>query len=110
SADVRVGAEVHRRLPRRGGPGVMTRIARRYHSARSAAGQLLVLGGTRRVAAGEWVRIVSPNQPDRRGQVIEASEQATVVHVQQEMIGFAPSSAGIVLTGEIARARVGRDL
>jgi V/A-type H+-transporting ATPase subunit B len=88
----------------------MTSIARRYHSARSAAGQLLVLGGTRRVAAGEWVRIVSPNQPDRRGQVIEASEQATVVHVQQEMIGFTPSSAELVLRGEITRARVGRDL
>ena len=88
----------------------MTSIARRYRSAASAAGQLLVLEGTRRVAAGEWVRIVAPSQAERRGQVIDASEHATVVHVQQEMIGLAPSRTEVVLTGEVARARVGRDL
>jgi V/A-type H+-transporting ATPase subunit B len=88
----------------------MTNIARRYHSAGSAAGQLLVLENTRRVAAGEWVRIETPGQAERRGQVIEASDRATIVHVQQEMIGLAPATAEIVLTGEVARARVGRDL
>ncbi len=88
----------------------MSGIARRYRSAASAAGQLLVLEGTVRVAAGEWVRIVSPAQAERRGQVIDASERATVVHVQQEMIGLAPSTTEVVLTGEVARARVGRDL
>jgi V/A-type H+-transporting ATPase subunit B len=88
----------------------MTSIARRYRSAASVAGQLLVLENTRRVAAGEWVRIESRGQAERRGQVIEASDRATVVHVQQEMIGLAPATAEIVLTGEVARARVGRDL
>jgi V/A-type H+-transporting ATPase subunit B len=88
----------------------MTGIPRTYHGAASAAGQLLIVERTRRVTAGEWVRILSPNQPERRGQVIDTSEDATVVHVQQEMIGMAPAAAEIVLTGDVAHTVVGRDL
>ena len=88
----------------------MTTVARTYHGAASASGQLLVIERTKRVAAGEWVTIMSPGQRPRRGQVIDASERATVVHVQQDLIGFSPSAADIVLTGGVARTVVGRDL
>lgn len=88
----------------------MTSVARTYHGAASASGQLLVIERTKRVAAGEWVTIVSPGQAARRGQVIDASESATVIHVQQDLIGFSPSAADIVLTGDVARTVVGRDL
>lgn len=88
----------------------MTTTARSYRGATAAAGQLVYLEGTHRAAAGEWVRILSPSQPERRGQVVDASEQVTVVHVQQEMIGLAPSHADIVLTGDVPRTAVGRDL
>lgn len=88
----------------------MSAIARRYHGAASAIGQLLVVEGTRGVAAGEWVRIETPGQAERRGQVIDASERATVVHVQQDMIGLSPASSTIVLTGDVPRVVVGRDL
>jgi V/A-type H+-transporting ATPase subunit B len=85
-------------------------VARTYHGAASASGQLLVLERTQRVVSGEWVTIMSPGQPPRRGQVIDASERATVIHVQQDLIGFSPSAADIVLTGDVARTVVGRDL
>ena len=88
----------------------MSSVARTYRGAASALGQLLVLEGTRRVAAGEWVRILAPGQAERRGQVIDASEHATIVHVQQEMIGLAPAKTDIVLTGRVAQTVVGRDL
>ena len=83
---------------------------RTYRGARAAAGQLLFLENARRVAAGEWVRIDTPSQPARLGQVVDASEQMTVVHVQQDMIGLTPRAATISLTGDIARVPVGHDL
>ena len=88
----------------------MSAIVRTYHGAASAVGQLLVIEGAKRAAAGEWVRIISPGQPERRGQVIDTSERATVVHVQQEMIGLAPAAADVLLTGRVATTVVGRDL
>jgi V/A-type H+-transporting ATPase subunit B len=88
----------------------MSVVARTYRGAASAAGQLLVVESTKRVAAGEWVRIVAPGQAERRGQVIDSSERATVVHVQQEMIGLRPASADVVLTGRTSETVVGRDL
>ena len=88
----------------------MTSVARTYRGAASAVGQLLVVEGTRHVAAGEWVRILAPGQPERGGQVIDTSEHATIVHVQQEMIGLPPATTDIVLTGRVAQTVVGRDL
>jgi V/A-type H+-transporting ATPase subunit B len=88
----------------------MSAVARTYRGVSSAMGQLLVIEGTKRAKAGEWVRIVTPGQPERRGQVIDASERATIVHVQQEMIGLAPAATEVVLTGRVATTVVGRDL
>jgi V/A-type H+-transporting ATPase subunit B len=88
----------------------MNAIVRTYRGAASAVGQLLVIEGTKRATAGEWVRILTPGQPERRGQVIDTSERATVVHVQQEMIGLAPATTDVLLTGRVATTVVGRDL
>lgn len=88
----------------------MTAVSRTYHGASALAGQLLFLERTRRVAAGEWVRIVAPGQAERRGQVVDAGEHATIVHVQQEMLGLGTASTDVVLTGEVSTTVVGRDL
>jgi V/A-type H+-transporting ATPase subunit B len=85
-------------------------LARTYHGASGAAGPLLFLRATRRVALGEWVTVAMPGEPVRRGQVIEAGEQLTVVQVLEETIGLAPSRAEVTLTGEIASVVVGREL
>ncbi|MBI2393646.1 MAG: V-type ATP synthase subunit B [Deltaproteobacteria bacterium] len=85
-------------------------LARAYHGASAATGPLLYVPRTHRAAAGEWVVIRAPGQPARRGQVIDAGEEITVVQVLDQTLGLAPAKAEITLTGDIARAVVGREL
>ena len=71
---------------------------------------MLYLSGAQRVALGEWVTVQSQDQPDVRGQVIDAGRDVTVVQVLEETFGLPPSTVRITLTGDVARAVVGRDL
>ncbi|MFI5311707.1 MAG: V-type ATP synthase subunit B [Gemmatimonadales bacterium] len=87
-----------------------TAVERTYRGAAAAGGPLLFLEGARRVALGEWVIVRLAGQADRRGQVIEAGERATVVQLLDETVGLAPDRATIVLTGEVASTVVGREL
>jgi V/A-type H+-transporting ATPase subunit B len=83
---------------------------RTYSGAAAATGSLLSLAGAQRVALGEWVRVTRPGQPDLRGYVVDAGADLTVVQVLEDTLGLAPASARVTLTGETARAVVGRDL
>ncbi|HET7785294.1 MAG TPA: V-type ATP synthase subunit B [Myxococcales bacterium] len=85
-------------------------MRREYKGASAAAGSLLFLRDARRVAMGEWVTVRVPGQQDRRGQVIDAGEEVTVVQVLEEMAGLQPTAAEISLGGETATAVVGREL
>lgn len=85
-------------------------MRRTYHGAAGAAGPLLFLRDTRRVALGEWVTLDARGVPRRRGQVIEAGESLTVVQVLEETLGLAPANTDVTLTGEIASVVVGREL
>ena len=88
----------------------MIALPRRYRGARSATGPLLFLEGTRRAALGEWVLVKVPGDPVRRGQVIDAGEQVTVVQVLDDTVGLAPARAEMTLTGRVATTVVGREL
>jgi V/A-type H+-transporting ATPase subunit B len=88
----------------------MSLVRRTYHGAAGAAGSLLFLRNARRVALGEWVSVAAAGQPPRRGQVIDASEDVTVVQVLDDTLGLAPAGATITLQGQIAAAPVGREL
>lgn len=85
-------------------------MKRTYHGASGAAGPLLFLRNTRRVALGEWVTLELPGETPRRGQVIEAGETLTVVQVLEETLGLAPAATAVTLTGEVASVVVGREL
>lgn len=85
-------------------------LQRTHHGAAAAGGPLLFLEGTRRVALGEWVIVRMADQPDRRGQVIDAGERTTVIQLLDETIGLAPDRADVILTGEVASTVVGREL
>jgi len=85
-------------------------LPRTYRGAAGAAGPLVFLRGTVRVALGERVRLEIPGQPARRGQVIEAGDSITVVQVFEETLGLAPAMASVTLTGDIASVVVGREL
>ncbi len=83
---------------------------RRYHGAQSASGPLLYLEKTLGVTLGEWVAITAAGVPPRRGQVIDAGEEITVVQILEETVGLPPSEAIVTLTGEPASVIVGREL
>ncbi|HEU5041260.1 MAG TPA: V-type ATP synthase subunit B [Gemmatimonadales bacterium] len=85
-------------------------MRRTYHGASGAAGPLMYLRGTRRVALGEWVTLDLAGEPPRRGQVIEAGESLTVIQVLEETLGIAPARTAVTLTGEVASVVVGREL
>jgi len=85
-------------------------LARAYRGASAATGPLLYVPRTHRAAMGEWVVIRAPDQPPRRGQIIDAGDEITVVQVLDETLGLSPARAEITLTGQIARAVVGREL
>jgi len=88
----------------------MSPLARTYHGVPAAAGPLLYLERTARVAFGEWVTIRVAGQSDRRGQVIDAGEEITVVQVLEETMGLPPARTDVTLTGEIGSTVVGREL
>ena len=81
-----------------------------HHGAAAAGGPLLFLERTRAVSLGEWVVVRQTGIADRRGQVIDAGEHATVVQLLDDTVGLAPDRAEIFLTGEVATTVVGREL
>jgi V/A-type H+-transporting ATPase subunit B len=83
---------------------------RSYHGAWGAAGPLLFLRNLRGVGLGEFVSIQSPGQPDRRGQVLEAATDVTVVQVLDETLGLTPAHSTATLTGQVPVTVVGREL
>ncbi len=88
----------------------MIPIARTYRGASAAAGPLLYIKRTPNVALGEWVTIRTPGEPARRGQVIDAGREITVIQVLEETIGLAPARADVTLSGDVASVVVGREL
>jgi V/A-type H+-transporting ATPase subunit B len=88
----------------------MSAVARRYHGAQGATGPLVYLRRTFGVMLGEWVLITAPGAPPRRGQVIDAGEEVTVVQVLEDTVGLSPTVAEVTLTGEAASVVVGREL
>lgn len=86
------------------------RVARTYAGARAAAGPLLYVEGTNRAALGEWVLIEAPDGQVRRGHVIDAGLDVTVIQVLEDTLGLPPAGVRITLTGDHASTPVGREL
>jgi len=85
-------------------------LPRRYRGAHAAAGPLLYVRPTPAAALGEWVTIRAPGQLERRGQVIDAGVEVSVIQVLEETVGLPPAAAVVTLTGEQASVVVGREL
>jgi V/A-type H+-transporting ATPase subunit B len=84
--------------------------ARTHHGARALAGALIYVEGTRAAAMGEIVEIRQPGAPPRRGQVIDAGADVTVIQILEDALGLSPARASITLAGATAEAPVGREL
>jgi V/A-type H+-transporting ATPase subunit B len=111
-------------------------ITRDYRTIRSVSGPLLFVERVSRVALGEIVRILLPSGEERRGQVIEVSEEHTealgstrpsrgiaeapegtrpsrgiaVIQVLEETIGIGVEGTWIRFTGEAAAIDLSRDV
>lgn len=88
----------------------MIGLPRIHHGARGVSGPLLYVADTQGAVLGEWTSIEVPGHAPRRGQVIEAGREVSVVQVLEDTVGLAPAQARVVLTGELAGAPVGREL
>ena len=87
-------------------------VTRRIRSASALRGPLLFVRGARRARLGEIVRIRCGGE-ERRGQVIEVSEEVAAIQVLEETRGIAPDRTEVILSGEVAclpvsRAMLGR--
>jgi V/A-type H+-transporting ATPase subunit B len=84
-------------------------VTRSARAITGLSGPLLFVRAGRRVRLGEMVAIRTGDAGvDRRGQVIELSEEHAVVQVLDETHGLAPARAEIVLSGEVATLPVSR--
>lgn len=88
----------------------MSPLTRIQQGALGAAGPLLYLRGHPGTTLGEWVTIRGGEGPDRRGQVIEAGRDVTVVQLLEDSLGLAPGEATSELSGQVAAVPVGREL
>jgi V/A-type H+-transporting ATPase subunit B len=82
-------------------------VTRRIRSASALRGPLLFVRGARRARLGEIVRIRSGDE-ERRGQVIEVSEELAAIQVLEETRGIAPDRTEVVLSGQVASLAVSR--
>jgi V/A-type H+-transporting ATPase subunit B len=86
------------------------RLARTYRGARAAAGPLVWLERTAGALAGEEVRIEVAGAPARRGQIVDAGAEVSLVQVLDDTLGLPPARAEVTLSGQVASAPVGLDL
>ncbi|HET8723625.1 MAG TPA: V-type ATP synthase subunit B [Anaeromyxobacteraceae bacterium] len=84
-------------------------VSRRLRSATAVRGPLLLVRGARRARLGEIV-LVRCGDEDRRGQVIEVSEELAAVQVLEETQGIAPDRTEVVLSGRMATLPVSRSM
>jgi V/A-type H+-transporting ATPase subunit B len=88
----------------------MDLVTRRYRSATGIEGPLLFVRGARAARLGELVRLRLPSGEERRGQVIEVSEELTAVQMIDETRGLPPARTEVTLTGQVASQPVARGL
>jgi len=82
-------------------------VTRRLRTASALRGPLLFVRGARRARLGEIVRIRAGDE-ERRGQVIEVSEELAAIQVLEETRGIAPDRTEVILSGEVATLPVSR--
>jgi V/A-type H+-transporting ATPase subunit B len=85
-------------------------IVREYETVSGLAGPLLFLKAVRGAALGDIVEILQPNGRTRRGQVIEFSEQHTVVQVFEETTGLGVAGTRVRLMESAAMMDLAPDL
>ena len=80
----------------------MDSLVRRYMTAKKIAGPLLFVEKVQDVSIGEIVRI-HLQEEEKKGQVIEISEDHAVIQILEDTTGIGPSNISIHFTGSVAK-------
>ena len=88
----------------------MSTIGREYSTIREISGPLLFVESVRGVGYGELVRVSAPGGEERRGQVLEVSENVAVVQVFEGTSGLDVSRTTVKFSGETIKLPVSSDM
>jgi len=88
----------------------MSTIGREYSTIREISGPLLFVEHIRGVGYGELVRVSTPVGEERRGQVLEVSENVAVVQVFEGTSGLDISRTTVKFSGETIKLPVSSDM
>ena len=88
----------------------MSTIGREYSTVREISGPLLFVEHVRGVGFGELVRVLTPEGEERRGQVLEVSENVAVVQVFEGTSGLDISRTRVKFGGETIKLPVSSDM
>ena len=88
----------------------MSTIGREYSTIREISGPLLFVESVRGVGFGELVRVSTPEGEERRGQVLEVSENVAVVQVFEGTSGLDISRTTVKFSGETIKLPVSSDM
>jgi len=88
----------------------MSTIGREYSTIREISGPLLFVEDIRGVGYGELVRVSTPVGEERRGQVLEVSENVAVVQVFEGTSGLDISRTTVKFSGETIKLPVSSDM
>ncbi|HLC36470.1 MAG TPA: V-type ATP synthase subunit B [archaeon] len=85
-------------------------MIKEYSSVEKLEGPLLVVRGTTGVAYGELVQIKSPDGTLKNGQVLEVSEDISVVQVFEGTAGIDTKNTKVKFLGETLKIRVSKEM
>jgi len=88
----------------------MSTIGREYSTIREISGPLVFVEYIRGVGFGELVRVSTPQGEERRGQVLEVSENVAVVQVFEGTSGLDISRTTVRFSGETIKLPVSSDM
>jgi len=88
----------------------MSTMGREYSTIREISGPLLFVESVRGVGYGELVRVSTPGGEERRGQVLEVSENVAVVQVFEGTSGLDVSRTTVKFSGETIKLPVSSDV
>jgi len=88
----------------------MSYVEREYCTIHEISGPLLFLYRVTNVGYGELVKVITPNGEERRGQVLESSEDYVVIQVFEGTSGLDVESTKVRFTGETIKLPVSSDM
>ena len=88
----------------------MDLLTRKYRTTEKIVGPLLFVERALNVSIGEMVRIVLPEREEKKGQVIEVSEEHVVIQVLEETTGLSIHDVEICFTESVAKVNLTPDI